>query len=180
MKLSEAEWDVETPKVLVNPIPAPFQWCSTRWSRCSFQLRNFRSCFLLEAREKLSLWGLLFPVRDKIEVKVVIQYTLACHFEVFCDVLPVIGLRPQVPNSPLPLTHGLLTSPSGNQPSVVLMPGYSPTEAKLSGDKPLLSHCLEPALVPLPYRDFISSCPMENWEFGGVSGWMRWRQEKKT
>lgn len=124
-----------------------------------------------------SLWGLSFPVRDKIEVKAVIQCTLACNFEVLCDVLPVVGLRPQVPNSPLPLTHDPLTSPSRNQPSVVLMPDYSPTEANLSGDKSLLSGCLEPALVPLLCRDFMSSCPMV---FGGGSGWVRGRKEKKT
>lgn len=49
-----------------------------------------------------SLWGLSAPVRDKIEVKAVIRCRLACHFEVLCDVLPVVGLRPQVPNSPPP------------------------------------------------------------------------------
>lgn len=89
--------------------------------------------------------------------------------------LPVVGLRPQVPS--LPLTHDLLTSPSRNQPSVVLMADYNPTGAKLSGDKSLLSHCLEPALVPLLCRDFISTCPMV---FEGGSGWVRGRKEKKT
>lgn len=40
-----------------------------------------------------------------------------------------------------------------------------------------LSHCLDPALVPLLCRDLVSSCPMV---FGGGSGWVRGRKEKKT
>lgn len=161
MKLSEAEWDEKTPKKLVNPIPAPFQWCWTRWSRCNFQLRKFWSCFLLEAREKLSL-GVVIPCQrqDRGESCDPVQIGLSFWGPLWC----AASGRTEASGTQFPLTHDLLTSPSRNQPSVVLMPDYSPTEAKLSGGKPLLSHCLEPALVPLLCRDFMSSCPMV---FGG-------------
>lgn len=161
--------------MLVNPIPTPFLSGSDGPAAASSPgSSEAASCY---KRGRSSLWGLSAPVRDKIEVKAVIQCTLACCFEVLCGVLPVVGLRPQVPYSALPLTRDLLTSPSRNQPKVVLMPGYNPTGAKLSGDKHLFSHCLESALVHLPCRDLISSCPMV---FEGGSGWVRGRKEKKT